>query len=404
MQEEQETNSLEDVLKQYYYSNKHGFQSVQRFYHTLRDAGVKVTQKQVKAFLDRQGAYQEAAQPRKPALFNTVWADSNGENYQKDTMFMTNYPYAGFKYILLVVDVHSRYLGALPLKDKKITSYIKAFSDIVEQQMDGIWPQRLNCDNEYNKTQFLALLEKHQVEPVFSQPGQPYKNAIVERLIRTLRSLFSRWRLGDPNGGADWPDALPDLIYNYNNTLHSTIKTLPIKVWQGKEVNRQNIIWIPNKLKIGDKVRYLIRDRASPLNNKIDTLKWSKHIYTISESQGARWLLSEYSIDGRENPYPNNAFMEYELKPIHPEEQRTAPESRVLINTQREIAATERRMKTDDIGPISQDDGARPGYYQLSLQQPRTRKQTNFYIRQNEKGKEKETEEEQRNSNGKRKR
>jgi len=159
--EEQATEGINDILKRYYFNNKQGFQSLEKFYRTLRQEGVKVTKKQVQQWLKTQPAYEETTRPRKPAVFNTIWADFPGQNYQMDTMFMTNYVYAGFKYILLVIDVHSRYLGAFPMKDKKTANYVRAFREIIEDQFDGIWPKSLNCDNEYNTNTFRGFLDEN---------------------------------------------------------------------------------------------------------------------------------------------------------------------------------------------------------------------------------------------------
>ena len=159
--EEQATEGINDILKRYYFNNKQGFQSLEKFYRTLRQEGVKVTKKQVQQWLKTQPAYEETTRPRKPAVFNTIWADFPGQNYQMDTMFMTNYVYAGFKYILLVIDVHSRYLGAFSMKDKKTANYVRAFREIIEDQFDGIWPKSLNCDNEYNTNTFRGFLDEN---------------------------------------------------------------------------------------------------------------------------------------------------------------------------------------------------------------------------------------------------
>src|SRR5581483_5271550 len=126
----------------------------------------------------------------------------------------------------------------------------KAFDQIINEQMEGVYPKRLNCDREFGFME--RVLEPHGVTMKFSDTDQPYKNSIVERVIRTLRQLFSRWRLGDTSERAgDWPSVLQDLIDNYNNTYHGTIKAKPINVWKGRKDNHQKIEWIPTKMHVG---------------------------------------------------------------------------------------------------------------------------------------------------------
>jgi len=215
----------------------------------------------------------------------------------------------------------------------------------------------------------------------FSQVGQPYKNAIVERVIRTMRSLIGRWREGAPQGGANWPIALPELVYNYNHTYHTTIKGRPQDIWNQQEPNKQKITWVPNKLKVGDKVRYLMRDVTSALNNKVDTLRWSEDIYTIAGQVSSRWMLSEKCVDGKtQNPSPNARYMEYELKLVSSNEEPTAPQRHALPKAQRANAAARRRLVREDIGEVNEDVGGRPVFTQLVLRGQRERAPTNRYI------------------------
>jgi hypothetical protein len=218
----------------------------------------------------------------------------------------------------------------------------------------------MNSDREYNNSTIKNFLQGKGVRTfVFSDAGQPYKNAIVERVIRTMRALLKRWTLSDPEGGIDWPAAMPDLIYNYNHTYHNSIKNTPADVWERKENSQQIIRWVPNKLKVGDKVRHLIRDVTSNRFRKTDSLYWSKNIYLIAEPIGARWRLSETSIDGKDNPYPEAKYMEYELKKVN-ENERDETTNRILLEAQRESSAIRRRMNREDLGRVETDDFGRP--------------------------------------------
>jgi len=80
--EEQATEDINDVLRRYYFNNKQGFQSLEKFYRTLKQDGVKVTKKKVQEWLKTQPSYQETTRPTRPPTFNTIWADFPGDNYQ----------------------------------------------------------------------------------------------------------------------------------------------------------------------------------------------------------------------------------------------------------------------------------------------------------------------------------
>ena len=66
---------------------------------------------------------------------------------------------------------------------------------------------------------------------------QPHKQALIERLWRTLAILLQRMRKGTKN--FDWPKALPDAIENYNGTWHRSIKATPIELLERKKLNRE---------------------------------------------------------------------------------------------------------------------------------------------------------------------
>ena len=68
----------------------------------------------------------------------------------------------GFKYILTVIDVFSKYAWAVPIKDKSAASDTKVFEKIISDRI----PKKLWVDEEkefYNAT-FKKLLDKHKID------------------------------------------------------------------------------------------------------------------------------------------------------------------------------------------------------------------------------------------------
>ena len=56
-------------------------------------------------------------------------------------------------------------------------------------------------------------------------------------------------------GPIDWYKILSDIVNNYNNTYHRTIKTTPMKIKSGEDTNHQSIVRVSHDFKTGDKVR-----------------------------------------------------------------------------------------------------------------------------------------------------
>ena len=84
----------------------------------------------------------------------------------------------GYRYLLMVIDVFSKYGWIVPLKDKKGESVTKAFSEIFKE---GRKPQYLWVDKgkEFYNKHLKDLLEKHSVQ-MYSTENEE-KSSVVER-------------------------------------------------------------------------------------------------------------------------------------------------------------------------------------------------------------------------------
>jgi hypothetical protein len=137
-------------------------------------------------------------------------------------------------------------------------------------------PKNMNCDQEFDTKDFNKLMEKDGVKMWYSGTDEINKNAIVERLNRTLAMLLQRWRIG--TGSYDWYKVLPDIISNYNNTFHSTIHAKPIDVFNGKQANTQTETHLIPTFKVGDTVRTKLKKKTF---DKGDVLTYSTATYEV---------------------------------------------------------------------------------------------------------------------------
>ena len=132
----------------------------------------------------------------------------------------------GYKYILIVIDVYSKYVWAKPLKNKTGMEVAKNFELILKQLPSD--PKLVQSDQGtefYNKI-FQKLLKQHNIKhySVYST----MKACIAERFIRTLKNKI--YRLFTEKGTHKWIDLLPTIIKQYNNTIHSKTKMKPVDV------------------------------------------------------------------------------------------------------------------------------------------------------------------------------
>ena len=124
----------------------------------------------------------------------------------------------GVKYLLAVIDVFSKYGWLIPLKDKTGKSVASALKTIFkESKQEKMWVDK--GKEFYNKD------VKDSIE-LYSTENEE-NSSVVERWIRTMKEKM--WKYFSANSTNVYIDVLPDLVREYNNTRHSSIKMMPTK-------------------------------------------------------------------------------------------------------------------------------------------------------------------------------
>ncbi len=205
------------------------------------------------------------------------------ETWQADLVEMQPYSREnkGFRYLLIVIDIFSKYAWGVPVKSKSGPDVTEAMKSILKQ---GRVPKNLHVDQgkEFYNKNFEGLMKKYKVNMYSTYSN--LKASIVERLNRTLKSKM--WLQFSMQGNYKWLDLLPKLIETYNNTKHRTIKMKPKDVNTGneKEVLKRFIddrkFAKKTKFKVNDKVRV---SKIKQLFEKGYTANWSGEIFTISK-------------------------------------------------------------------------------------------------------------------------
>jgi len=270
-------------LKDIYYDTKKGFGNVNALYDVVKKYGYK--RREVKEFLEKQTVYQRHYE-QKRKKFNNIISFGVDHNQQADLMDMRKYKTVkgngGMAWVLVVIDVYSRYAWAEPLKNKTAAQVLKAYQRI------GTIPKNINLDDGREfKGVFKKYLENNDVKMWVSDPTTSNKNAIAERFIRTMRNLIKKYF--SYSGKFVWVKALPDLVYNYNNRQHSTLKAKPINIYEGRQGNEVQQLDHFEEFKKGDKVRVLRKNKA--FDKKSMKPKWSRKIYTIVKRSRQSYII-----------------------------------------------------------------------------------------------------------------
>lgn len=223
----------------------------------------------------------------KPARINfkrrKVVIKSLNDLFQADLVEMIPYSREnkGYKYILVVINCFSKFVWALPLRNKTANEVCGSMEIVLKQQV----PKNLQTDagREFFNKDFQKLMKRYGVNHynVFSEK----KAAIVERVNRTLKNMM--WKEFSLQGHYKWLDILPKIVQRYNNKKHRTTQMKPVKVTKKVEKLLLNTVYsrikmtqLKTKFKIGDYVR--ISKRRGIFDKKY-LANWSAEIFQVRQ-------------------------------------------------------------------------------------------------------------------------
>lgn len=320
-------NKVKDV----FYDPKRGFVSFKKFKEKLREADIFLSDAKIKKFLEDQFVNQVMKPVEKAKEFNSIISHGPGHNWQLDFIIYDRYEWKGYKYVLVIIDVYSRYVWAFPMTNRENKNIMNVIDSVAREYG---YPKNINLDNEFNTKEFSKWCEKHNIKAWFSDPNEINKNAIVERMNRTIINMIQKVRVATKR--YDWPKYLPDLIENYNNTIHGTTKQKPIDVFHGKKYNEQIYRLVGNNFKVGDKVRIRIKKKVF---SKGDSLSYSPEIYVINSIVGNRYDLKDVDsgkiLGTKYKPYEIKKIDEIEFKEPEAIEENQEEEHKNKVKTKR---------------------------------------------------------------------
>ena len=220
----------------------------------------------------------------------------------------------GIKYLLMVIDVFSKYGWIRGLKDKKTETVSKAFDDIFKSKRK---PQMLWTDkgSEFISKHFKDFLKSKGIKLYHTENEE--KSSVVERWNKTMKNRM--WKMFTVNNNTVYWDKIDKLVNDYNTSRHSSIKMTPVEASKKKNESKvwsnlygESIYLKPGKSKfaIGDRVR--ISKYKRKVFDKGYTPNWTEEIFVIDKVLPTKPVT--YSITDLMGEEVKGSFYEQELQ------------------------------------------------------------------------------------------
>ena len=180
------------------------------------------------------------------------------------------------RFLLCVIDIFSKYAWVVTLRDKKGVTIVNAFQKLLDDSTripNKIWVDK---GSEFYNSSFEKWLKDNDIE-MYSIHNEG--NVVAERFIKTLKTKIHKYMTSISK--SVYIDKLDDIVNEYNDEYHRTIKMKPVDVKDNtnissiKEVNDED-----PKFKVGDHVRISKYKNTFP---KGYTPNWSEEVFVIKK-------------------------------------------------------------------------------------------------------------------------
>ena len=208
-----------------------------------------------------------------------------------------------FRFLLCVLDIFSKYVWVVPLKDEKGIRVVNAFPKILKEsdrskakskgrRPNKIWVYK---ESKFYNNSFKKWLKDNDIEMhLIHNEG---KSVIAERFIRALKNKIYKYMTTISKNV--YIDKLDDIVDEYDNTYHKTIKVKPFDVKDNTYIDFEKEVSNKDpKFQVGDYVRI---SKYKNIFAKGYMPNWSKGVFIISKIKNTvPWTYVINDLNGEE--------------------------------------------------------------------------------------------------------
>lgn len=318
----------QDYLQRIYFDPAHpgSFKGAQKLYEVVKEEGkYPLSLQQVRQWLQKDPSYSMHKPLRRKFQRLPVIVTGLHDQYEADLADMQKLKRKNddVTFLLVVVDVFSRYMWVEPLRAKTNAEMLGAFQHLFERAPQ---PRRLRTDrgNEFTSAEVEDYFDRLNIEH-WTAHNDEMKASYAESAVRNLKR--SLWGYMRKNKRYRYIDILQDAVQAYNNTRHRSTGMKPSAVTEG---DVEELLWwhqykpkkpyIRSRLdkpprfafKKGDHVR--ISHKAKTFERAYDE-KWTPEIFVVARAF-TRFGIRKYRLQDIEGEDVKGTFYEGELQRV----------------------------------------------------------------------------------------
>jgi len=333
----------QDVLKKVYNDPK--INSPKQFYAVVKGGrhrdipnGMEFTSKDIRTFINNQvGASVHRGKKVQYHIITTIAPHNKSgglDNTLRDQSHQADLLDLGFekqngnhRYILMVIDVHSRYLWARACKKKTAAEVYSKIMSIYEEgspidvHRTSLKPRappiNWESDNDgcFTSRRFKRWLKDNDIQSRYSPSDELMHNQIVERVNGTLRKRLGR--LFTKTGNHKWVKPLQDVVDGYNESRHSTTKATPHDIYSGHAEPKKRVDTVKDNISIGDavRIRNVLQGGNLGILKKSNLPMWSSQMYGVIRRVGHRYVLESEKMQTLKKHYLARDLLVAEYQP-----------------------------------------------------------------------------------------
>lgn len=231
-------DNLDSKLKDVYYNLKNGgaYQSAEKIYQTLKktDPGDVPSLYKIRRWLEKIDDYNLQRPVKRKIKRVKIIVSEPFEQFDADLMDVSNIAKDNdnIRFLLVVIDIFTRYLWILPLKNKLGKTVAEAFEKIFRE---GKVPLKVSTDagTEFKNKNVQKVFKKKNIYHHIYLNADSSKASMAERVNLTFRRMMFRYFTKKRT--YRYVDVLQELVASYNATPHRSLNnTAP------KDVNDAN--------------------------------------------------------------------------------------------------------------------------------------------------------------------